>query len=101
MNKRIYSIEEISKIVEPVARSYGAERLSIFGSYARGEATSNSDIDFLLVKGKIDDFFVLSAFSRELQERFSASIDVLTTGALSDDFLTRIRKEEIPVYESH
>jgi predicted nucleotidyltransferase len=100
MNK-VYSIEEISNLVTPVARSYGAASVSIFGSYARGDATTQSDIDFLLDEGGIDDYFVLSAFSRELQEKFAIPIDVLTAGSLDREFLTRIKEEEIPVYESN
>ena len=100
MKKHVYSIQEISKLVEPVARSYGAERLYVFGSYARGDATPDSDIDFRLVRGRIEDFFVLSAFQRELQEQFLIPVDVLTTGALSEEFLSRISGEEIAVYGS-
>ena len=48
MKKHVYSIQEISKLVEPVARSYGAEQLYVFGSYARGDATQENDIDFRL-----------------------------------------------------
>jgi hypothetical protein len=44
--------------------------------------------------------FVLSAFSRELQEQFTMPIDVLTTGAIDEKFLERIKQEEIPVYVS-
>jgi predicted nucleotidyltransferase len=98
---KVYSIKEISNLVTPIAKSYGAARVSIFGSYARGDATVNSDIDFLLSEGKIDDYFILSAFSSELQEKFSIPIDVLTIGALSRDFPTKIKEEEIPIYESN
>ena len=98
MKKHVYSIQEISKLVEPVARSYGAERLYVFGSYARGDATPDSDIDFRLVRGRIEDFFVLAAFQRELQEQFLIPVDVLTTGALSEEFLNKISGEEIAVY---
>ena len=98
MKQHVYSIQEITKLVEPVARSYGAEQLYVFGSYARGDATPDSDIDFRLVKGRIKDFFVLSAFQRELQEQFLIPVDVLTTGALSEEFLNKISGEEIAVY---
>jgi len=37
----IYTIGEIASLVAPVARSYGAERVALFGSYARGEAGLN------------------------------------------------------------
>ena len=34
-------------IISPIAASYGIKSLSLFGSYARGEATENSDVDIL------------------------------------------------------
>lgn len=35
------TIDEIKKAVIPVCERYGVERLSLFGSYARGEADDN------------------------------------------------------------
>ena len=43
-----YSIDEISRRVAPVAKSYGLPAVYLFGSYARGEATPESDIDLLV-----------------------------------------------------
>ena len=34
----IYTVEQIRHIATPIARSYGVKSLSLFGSYARGEA---------------------------------------------------------------
>ena len=45
MADRVYTTDEIRKIVEPVARDYGVKKISLFGSYARGEATAGSGID--------------------------------------------------------
>jgi len=97
--KRIYSISEIESLVAPIARMYGAKRVALFGSYARGKARLDSDIDLYIDKGKIKGFFQLAGFQRELEEKFSVPVDVLTTGALSDEFLNRIKKEEIVLYE--
>jgi len=36
--RKIHTIPEIQAIVDPIARAYGAERIFLFGSYARGEA---------------------------------------------------------------
>ncbi|MDR2832240.1 MAG: nucleotidyltransferase domain-containing protein [Streptococcaceae bacterium] len=44
----IYTIEEIREIVRPIANKYGIKRVYLFGSYARGEANENSDIDILV-----------------------------------------------------
>ena len=45
---KIYTIEEIKNKSVPIAKKYGVKKLSLFGSYARGEADKNSDLDFFL-----------------------------------------------------
>ena len=49
MNKRILSLEDIVTLVRPLAERYNAKELYLFGSYARGEADENSDLDFLVI----------------------------------------------------
>ena len=97
--EHIYSINEISALVAPVARAYGVERVFLFGSYARGEARPDSDIDFRIDEGEIKGYFKLAGFYSELEEKFSIPIDVLTTGALDDEFLDRIKESEVILYE--
>lgn len=41
--------ERIRTIAELLKRGYGAQRVLLFGSEARGEATENSDIDLLII----------------------------------------------------
>ena len=48
-----YSIEELQSIIVPLAQKYGAERIFLFGSYARGDMTNSSDIDLRIDKGSI------------------------------------------------
>ncbi len=45
---RIYTVEEIQKKVRPIAEKYGIDTVWLFGSYARGEANENSDVDLLV-----------------------------------------------------
>lgn len=99
MPEQIYTVEEIRNVVRNVAQHYGVERVVLFGSYARGEAKSNSDIDLCIDKGRIRDYFELSGFQLELEEKFKVHVDVLTTGSLNEKLLTRIRREEILLYE--
>ena len=100
--KHIYNINEITKIAMPIAASYGIGRLYLFGSYARGDATADSDIDFLIDDlGSLCGLFELAGFRLDLEEQFGVSVDVLTVGGLDDDFLAIIQAEEILIYESH
>ncbi|MDR1052216.1 MAG: nucleotidyltransferase, partial [Deltaproteobacteria bacterium] len=66
---------------------------------ARGEATSESDIDFRVDKGKIQDYFMLGGLYCDLEDALGKKIDLLTTGSLEDDFLEHISKEEVMIYE--
>ena len=96
----LYEIEEIKNHVAPIAREYGAKRVAIFGSYAKGEARYDSDIDLHIDKGEIKGLFRLAGFHRELEEKLLVAVDILTTGSLSEEFLNRIKDEEIVIYES-
>jgi predicted nucleotidyltransferase len=101
MKAHIYNILEISNLVAPVAREYGIRKLSIFGSYARGDATEKSDIDFLINdKGALRGLFQLAGFHADLEERLGVHVDVLTEGGLDDEFLANVRTEEVVIYES-
>lgn len=63
-NRKVYSIEEISRIVTPIADEMGIERIYLFGSYARGEATPESDVD-VVVESESDVLVHGSGFDPE------------------------------------
>ncbi len=95
----IYTIEEIKAKSIPVAIEYGVKSMSIFGSYAKGNANDKSDIDFLIDAGNITDLFELMAFIQDLEEILKCHVDVVTTGIDDEYFLSIIRKEEVLIYE--
>lgn len=99
MNK-IYTIEQIRSCVMPIAEKYGASKIYLFGSYARGEATANSDIDLRIEKGKLCGLIALAALHEDLEDALGKKVDLLTTGSLEFEFLQRIAKEEIIIYHN-
>lgn len=100
MNDKVYTIDEIKKIVSPLAKAYGVQRVFLFGSYARGEATPLSDLDFRVDKGSLRGLFSLGGLYSDLEDRFDKKLDLLTTGSLEPKFLNHIAGEEILIYES-
>ncbi len=76
MNK-IYTIDEIRNKVKPVADKYGIEEIWLFGSYARGDATEESDVD-LLVRYKQGLGLKFVGFVCDLEDELGLHVDVLT-----------------------
>ena len=50
------TLTEIQNAVSRLGKQYGAERIYLFGSYARGDMTATSDIDLRIDKGSIRGF---------------------------------------------
>jgi predicted nucleotidyltransferase len=99
MSGNVFTIEEIRNIVRDIAQRYGVKRVTLFGSYARGEANPNSDIDLRIDKGQLKGLFQLAGFYIDLEEKFNIHVDVITTESLNEKFLKRISGEEIILYE--
>jgi predicted nucleotidyltransferase len=94
-----HTVDDIRRIVEPIARRYGVERVRLFGSYARGDARSDSDIDLLVDKGKIQGYFQLSGFYLDLTDALGLELDLVIAGDLWDEFIEQVTREEILIYD--
>ena len=93
-----YTINEMKEIVAPIAHRYGVERIFLFGSRARGDNTPGSDIDLRVDRGGAKGF-ALGGLYEDLSEAFHVDLDLLTTGSLDEDFLQKIRQEEVLIYD--
>ena len=96
---KTYSIGEIKAIVSRLAKQYGAERVYLFGSYARGDMTNSSDIDLRIDKGSIRGF-QLGGLLLDLEDSLGVPVDLVPTSSLDQHFLDSIRKDEVLLYEA-
>jgi predicted nucleotidyltransferase len=68
-------------------RRFGVDRLSVFGSFARGEPNDDSDVDILVEfepeQETFDNFLGLAEF---LEELFGRKVDLLTPESLNPRF---------------
>ena len=51
-NSEKYTVDDIKKFVRPLLFKYSANGAVLFGSYANGQATNESDIDIMVIGGK-------------------------------------------------
>ena len=98
-NEQVYQPEEIRQIVAPSAARYGVKRLYLFGSYARGEQTADSDIDILIQPEKSVGLFKLSGMHLDLQELLNLEVDLVTVKGLMPFARESADRDKILIYE--
>ena len=94
MNK---DIEQIKAIILSVIKRFNVARAGIFGSYARGEADKDSDIDILIeFKGR-KSLFDLINLEIILKKALKRKVDLLTYNSINPLLKERILKEEVRI----
>ncbi len=99
MLNSVYTIETIKSIVKPIAIKYNVESIYLFGSYARGEATVDSDLDFLVFGGENFKLTNIFALAEDLRNAFEKSVDVFEIHEVNTNssFYSNIMKERLNV----
>jgi predicted nucleotidyltransferase len=95
------SIEEILKNerrhIIGIAERHGARNVRVFGSAARGEADSGSDIDFLVELEAGRTLFDLGGLLSDLQDLLGCKVDVVTERGLRARIRERVLREAVPL----
>jgi len=75
MSEKIYTIEEIKSALNEVLEDEPVYQVILFGSYAKEEATKQSDIDLVIdTKSKLKGFSLLKLIC-QIQEKLQKKID--------------------------
>lgn len=103
MSEHIYTIDELKRIVAPIAKSHCLGRVYLFGSYARGDATTESDIDLCVDASALHGLFALGGLYADLEDALKKDLDLLTENSLSHNkdkaFVENLRKDQVLLYE--
>lgn len=94
----VYTFEEIKAKATPIAQEYGLLSLILFGSYARGEANDESDLDFVY-NGELKGLLQYYSLVRKLENIFDCHVDLVSTNINNKKFLKKILEEGIMIYE--
>ena len=101
MTTKIYSIDDIKKILKDILVDTDVEKAILFGSYAKNTPTKNSDIDILIdSNGKIKGlkFFAIIDI---IKEKFNKEVDIIEKSEIDKNSKIdkEIQKTGVVVYE--
>ena len=91
----ILTIKQIKERIKPVIEKHGIKTVYLFGSYARGEANRNSDVDIYCDRGDVDTLWKHSALQDELIEALGKDVDVITIGSQMHDYFRQQLEEDM------
>ena len=106
----IHTQDQIRQIVAPVAEKYHLKAVFLFGSYARGDATENSDVDLLVDTAgtSLKSLLSLGALYCDLEAALGKPIDLVTVSTLEQkaqmpseaQFRETVIQERVNIYDA-
>ena len=88
-------IEEIKHKSEPILRQNGVIKASLFGSFARGQATNTSDVDILVELPLGKSLFDFIGLKLELEDVLGKKVDLVEYKMIKPDLKSYILKDQI------
>ncbi|MCL4400458.1 MAG: nucleotidyltransferase family protein [Candidatus Parvarchaeota archaeon] len=95
VSKTNLSLQKIKDTAVPILKKYGIEKAAIFGSFARGDARPDSDID-ILIKRPANALNTLLLID-ELKSAFEREIDLVTYESLDMHIKDSVIKESLQI----
>ena len=90
-------LAELRHLKPDLAQRFGVSRLALFGSFVRGEAKEESDIDIVIELDE-PDLFTMVHIKETLEEDFQRPVDVIHYRPLMNKFLkSRIERDAVYV----
>jgi predicted nucleotidyltransferase len=80
-----------------LAAKHGAYNVRVFGSVARGEADTKSDVDFLVEMEPERSLFDLGGLLMDLQDLLDCPVDIVTDKGLRNRIRERVLTEAVPL----
>ena len=92
----VYSLKQLKAIIKPIFQKYEINEIYLFGSYARGEATKDSDVDIYCSKGNVRSLIDQGRLIDELKTVLNKEVDIVfDTSEMNDYFKKQIMEDMI------
>ena len=91
------NIKLLKQKIVKILKENGVKRAGIFGSYARGEANENSDIDILVEFDKNISLFDFVGIKLELEDNLKRKVDLTEYKVIKPRIKRQILNEEVKI----
>jgi predicted nucleotidyltransferase len=91
------SVQEIKEKINPILRRYGVTKAAIFGSLAKGEAKTSSDIDILVEIESNMSLLDFIGIKIELEEVLKMRVDLVEYDTIKPIIKERILSEQVVI----
>lgn len=90
----ILTIKQIRERIRPIVEKHHIEEVYLFGSYARGEAGPDSDVDIYCSSGDIETLYGEIDLIDELEQALGKKVDLVTIGSQMHEFFRKQLEED-------
>lgn len=91
------SLDDIKNQVVPILKEAGVTHSAIFGSYVRGDAKDDSDIDILVDFPRGKGLFEFVGLQSRLEEALKKKVDLVEYDSLHPLLKDRILAEQVQI----
>jgi uncharacterized protein len=91
------ALRERREEILSMAGRHGARNIRVFGSVARGETNSESDVDFLIELESGRSLFDLGGLIADVEELLGCKVDFISERGLRPRFRERVLNEAVPL----
>ena len=89
INPNVLTIKQIKEKILPILNNHNIHDVYLFGSYSRGEANNESDVDIYCEPGDIESLFDHAGLNEELKEALGKDVDIVFFGSEMSDFFRK------------
>jgi len=96
--RKIRQLDELKRTIVPILKRNGVVKAGIFGSYARGEATKDSDVDILIkIRSKKFSLFDLVGLEIEIEDKVGRKVDLVEYEVIHPKLKEQILHDEVRI----
>jgi predicted nucleotidyltransferase len=96
--RRAVTLDEVRAhrdVIKRLGERFGVRNIRVFGSVARGEATSDSDLDLLVDVDRGHGYFDMAGFALGVEDELGVMTQVATPGGLKLRIRDRVLREAV------